>query len=269
MPKIKIESRLNIYYEVEGQGDSVVLVQGLDRDHNGMNSQRKELAKHFQVIAYDARGTGQSDTPQGPYTCRQMADDLYGLLKVLQVEKSHIIGASLGGHVAQEFAIVYPEMTASLILMCTFSKPDYYLRSIGRFWINAIEKIGHVHLCEEIMHWAYTRQFFETQREKIDSARQKLKEMEGKYNVKGFQWKAEAGVNADTSDRLDKIKAPTLVMAGELDYFIPPSLSEQQLVRSINGSKFVLIKEAAHAFFDEKSDEVNREILTFLSSIIR
>jgi len=269
MPKVKIESGLNIYYEMEGQGDSVVLVQGLDRDHNGMNSQRKELAKHFQVIAYDARGTGQSDTPQGPYTCRQMADDLYGLLKVLQIEKSHIIGASLGGHVAQEFAIVYPEMTASLILMCTFSKPDHYLQSMGRFWISAIEKIGHAQLCEEIMHWTYSREYFETEKQKLDSARQKLKEMEGTYNIKGFQWKAEAGVNADSRDRLDKIKAPTLVMAGELDYFIPPSLSEQQLVRSINGSKFVLIKGAAHAFFDEKSDEVNREILTFLSSIIK
>ena len=96
MPTVKIESGLNIYYEIDGQGDSVVLVQGLDRDHNGMNSQRKELSKHFQVIAYDSRGTGKSDTPQGPYTCRQMADDLYGLLKVLQIEKAHIIGASLG-----------------------------------------------------------------------------------------------------------------------------------------------------------------------------
>ena len=269
MPKVKIESGLNIYYEVEGRGDSVVLVQGLDRDHNGMNSQRRELAKHFQVIAYDARGTGQSDTPQGPYTCKQMADDLCGLLKVLQIEKAHIIGASLGGHVAQEFAIIYPEMTTSLVLMCTFAKPDHYLHSLGRFWINAIEKIGHAHLCEEIMHWTYSRKFFETQRQKLDSVRQKLRELEDTYNIKGFQWKAEAGVNADTSDRLDKIKAPTLVMAGELDYFIPPSLSEQQLVRSINGSKFVLIKDAAHAFFDEKSEEVNREILTFLSSIIK
>ena len=267
MPKIEVGNGLNIYYEIEGQGDSVVLVQGLDRDHNGMNYQRKELSKHFKVIAYDARGTGQSDTPQGPYTCKQMADDLYGLLKVLQIDKAHIIGASLGGHVAQEFAIIYPEMTASLVLMCTFSKPDHYLQSIGRFWIGAIEKIGHAYLCEEIMHWAYSRTFFETQRQKLDSARQKLREMEDTYNVRGFQWKAEAGIDADTRDRLDKIKAPTLVMAGELDYFVPPSLSEQQLARSINRSQFVVIKDAAHAFFDEKSDEVNRELIAFLSNI--
>jgi proline-specific peptidase len=267
MPKIKIESGINIYYETEGQGDVVVLVQGLDRDHNGMISQKKDLSKDFQVIAYDARGTGQSDTPQGPYTCEQMADDLRGLLKALKIEKVHIIGASLGGNVAQEFAISHPEMTASLILMCAFAKPDYYLQSMGWFWVSTIEKIGHAQLCEEIMHWAYTRSFFDTQRQRIDSIRQKLEELEGTYNIKGFQWKAEAGINADTTDRLDKIKAPTLVMAGELDYFIPPSLCERQLAKCINRSRFTVIKDAAHALFDEKPEEVNKEIRAFLSSI--
>jgi len=269
MPKVKIESGINIYYEIEGQGDSVVLVQGLDRDHSGMILQRKELSQHFQVIAYDARGTGQSDTPEGPYTCKQMADDLYGLLRNLKIERVHIIGASLGGNVAQEFAISFPEMVASLILMCTFAKPDYYLQSMGRFWVSAIEKLGHAQLCEEIMHWAYTRSFFDTQRQRLDYARQKLEELEATYNIKGFQWKAEAGINADTTDRLNKIKAPTLVIAGEMDYFIPPSLCEQQLTKCVSGTRFIVIKDAAHAFFDEKPTEVNREILAFLSSIAK
>ena len=75
MAKITLENGISIYYEVEGHGEAVALVQGLDRDHTGMRFQRKELAKHFQVISYDTRGTGLSDTPEGPYTCLQMADD--------------------------------------------------------------------------------------------------------------------------------------------------------------------------------------------------
>ena len=267
MPHIPIETGLTIYYEIEGKGNSVVLVQGVDRDHNGMVSQGEELSKYFQVVTYDARGTGRSDTPPGPYTCRQMSDDLYALLKGLRIEKAHVIGASLGGNIAQEFAINYPEMTASIILLCTFAKPDHYLQSMGRFWINAVEKIGHAQLCEEIMHWSYSRTFFETNRPRIDSVRQKLKVHEAGYNIKGFQWKAEAGINADTSDRLHKITIPTLVMAGELDYFVPPSLCENQLVRHIDGARFEVIKGAAHAFFDEKPDEVNSSILSFLSGI--
>ena len=267
MPKIKIKSGIHLYYEIEGRGDAVVLVQGLDRDHNGMISQRKELAKDFQVIVYDARGTGQSDIPRGPYTCRQMANDLSGLLRALKIKKAHIIGASLGGNVAQEFAINFPEMTTSLVLICTFAKPDCYLQSMGWFWVNTIERIGHARLCEEIMHWAYTRSFFATQGQRIDSIRQKLEELEATYSIEGFQWKAEAGINTDTTDRLHKIKTPTLVMAGELDYFVPPSLCEAQLAKRISDSRFAIIKDAAHALFDEKPEEVNREIRAFLSSI--
>ena len=83
--------------------------------------------------------------------------------------------------------------------------------------------------------------------------------------MKGFQWKVEAGISADTSDRLHKIKAPTLIMAGELDFFISPSLSKQQLANNIVGSRFEVIKDAAHAFFEEKPEEVNKSILSFLT----
>jgi len=265
MPQITIETGLSIYYEIEGKGAPLVLVQGLDRDHNGMMSQSKELSKFFQVISYDARGTGQSNTPQGPYTCRQMAEDIAALLKALEGDKVHLIGASLGGHIVQEFAINYPEMTESIVLMCTFAKPDHYLQSIGRFWINAIEKIGHAQLCEEIMHWSYTRTYFETQKPRLDAARQKLKDLDTSYNIKGFQWKVEAGINADTTGRLHQIRVPTLIMAGELDAFISPSLSEQQLAQNIVGARFEVIKGAAHAFFEEKPDEVNKSILSFLT----
>jgi pimeloyl-ACP methyl ester carboxylesterase len=115
------------------------------------------------------------------------------------------------------------------------------------------------------MHWSYTRAYFEEQRPRLDAARQKLKELDASYNIQGFQWKVEAGINADTTDRLRQIKAPTLIMAGELDSFISPSLSEQQLAQNIVGARFEVIRGAAHAFFEEKSDEVNKSILSFLT----
>ena len=269
MPKVKIENGVGLYYEIEGQGEAVVLIQGLDRDCYGMMAQRRALSSCYQVVAYDARGTGKSDTPQGPYTCTQMADDLYGLLKAIKIERAHLIGASLGGIVALECAIAYPEIVRSLILMCSFAKPDYFLQNLGRFWVRAIEKLGHALLCEEIMQWVYSREFFETKRQEIETARERLRAMEETYDIKGFQWKAEAGINADVSDRLDKVNVPTLVMAGELDHMAPPSLCERQLVKAINGSRLVIIKGAAHALFDEKPNEANREIMVFLSSVTK
>jgi len=263
MAKITLENGINIYYEVEGQGEAVALVQGLDRDHTGMRFQRKELAKHFRVITYDTRGTGLSDTPEGPYTCLQMADDLACLLQALGIEKAHIIGASMGGAIAQEFAIKYPQMAGRLVLLCTFMKADAFVQQLAKFWMQAVEKTGHVLLCEGILPWLYTREFFENQQLALDWARKLIREQEPMYNVRGFQWKAQAALAADTSGRLHNIKAPVLVVAGELDLVVPPALCKQ-LADAIRGAQFTIIKGGGHAFFDEKPFELNEVVLDFL-----
>jgi pimeloyl-ACP methyl ester carboxylesterase len=263
MPYIKLTNGLTIYYEIEGTGDTVSLVQGLDRDHTGMRFQRKELIKHFQVITYDARGTGLSDTPEGPYSCVQMADDLALLLKELGIAKTHIIGASMGGAVAQEFSIKYPAMTGRLILFCTYCKSDAFIRQLAKFWVDALEKTGHALLCEGIMPWLYTREFFENEQMALDWARRMIRDLEATYSTRGFKCKAEAAANADTSDRLHLINTPTLVVAGEFDMVVPPALCEQ-LARTIKGAEFEIIKGGAHAFFDEKPFEVIEVILNFL-----
>jgi 3-oxoadipate enol-lactonase len=232
-----------------------------------MALQMKALADRYRVISYDSRGIGQSDTPPGPYTSAQLADDIRGLLEALGIAKTHLIGASLGGLVVQEFAINYPGMTESIILMCTFARPSSDMQSTGRFFIDAIESRGHAQICEEMMRQAYSSTYLENEKQRFDAAWEKLRELDTTYNIRGFQWTAEAGLSGDTRDRIGSIKAPTLVIAGELDDLVPPSLCEEQLVRSISGSRLVVIKEAGHLFFDEKPEEVNREILAFLSSV--
>jgi 3-oxoadipate enol-lactonase len=265
MANIKLENGISLYYETEGRGDAVALVQGLDRDHTGMRFQRKELVKHFQVITYDARGTGLSDTPEGPYTCLQMADDLAYLLRALRIEKAHIMGASMGGAIAQEFAVKYPEMTGRLILLCTYMKADAFIRQLAKFWIQSVEKTGHVLLREGILPWLYTREFFEDQQLALDWARKLVKEQEPLYSIKGFEWKAQAALEADTSERIHMIKAPVLVVAGELDLVVPPALCKQ-LADAIPGARFTVIKGGAHAFFDEKPFELNEVLLDFLAA---
>jgi pimeloyl-ACP methyl ester carboxylesterase len=171
----------------------------------------------------------------------------------------------MGGAIAQEFAIKYPDMTGRLILFCTYSKSDAFVRQLAKFWVDALEKIGHALLCEGIMPWLYTREFFENEQMALDWARRMIREQESFYSIKGFKWKAAAAVNADTSDRLHLINTPTLVVAGEFDMVVPPALCEQ-LAALIKGARFAVIKGGAHAFFDEKPFEVNEVILNFLST---
>jgi pimeloyl-ACP methyl ester carboxylesterase len=118
-----------------------------------------------------------------------------------------------------------------------------------------------------MMRQAHSSAYLENEKGRFDAAWEKLRDMDATYNIRGFQWTAEAGLSADTRDRVGSISAPTLVMAGELDELVPPSLCEEQLVRPISGSRLVVIKDAGHLFFDEKPEEVNREILAFLAGL--
>ncbi|MCK5654501.1 MAG: alpha/beta fold hydrolase, partial [Dehalococcoidia bacterium] len=118
MPKAKV-NEVNIDYAVHGQGEPLVLIQGLGGPRSGWIFQTRAFGKYYRVITFDNRGVGKSDKPGGSYTVRTMADDTIALLDYLGVDKAHVLGISLGGMIAQEIAINYPERVRKLILACT------------------------------------------------------------------------------------------------------------------------------------------------------
>src|SRR6266850_6184924 len=131
MPKIQVgDVRLN--YEIHGQGEPLVLIPGFRTGLWLWFKQVKTFARKYRTIVFDPRGIGESDAATGPMGTRTLADDLAGLLSALGVDQAHILGASFGGFVAQEFAIAYPQMTRSLILCCTsFGGPRHLLPSLA------------------------------------------------------------------------------------------------------------------------------------------
>src|SRR5579864_6089252 len=98
-----------INYEVQGDGEPLIMINGLADDLTSWAAQTEEFARHYKTIVFDNRGIGGTDKPAGKYTTAQMAADARGLLDALGVERAHVIGTSMGGMIAQEFAINYPE----------------------------------------------------------------------------------------------------------------------------------------------------------------
>ena len=115
MPQIKVGD-INMYYEVHGEGIPLVLIHGLGADTNAWMFQMPELATKYKVVIFDNRGVGQTDTPDIPYSAQMMADDTADLMDALNIAEAHILGYSLGGFIAQELAIKYPQKVRSLIL---------------------------------------------------------------------------------------------------------------------------------------------------------
>ena len=137
MPKARVKE-IDIYYEVHGQGEPLILIMGLAGGHGAWFFQTRAFKKYYRVITLDNRGVGKTDKPSGPYTVKMMADDTVGLMDYLGVDKAHLLGVSLGSMIAQEIAISYPERVRKLILGCTFAErqemgdiPSETLRAFG------------------------------------------------------------------------------------------------------------------------------------------
>src|SRR5919107_4025714 len=118
MPTANVKG-FELYYEEHGRGEPLVLVPGFGTGLWIWYRQVPDFAERFRAIVFDPRGVARSEAPDGPFTMRDLADDLAALLEELKVEKAHVLGASFGGFVAQEFALAHPARTRSLVLCCT------------------------------------------------------------------------------------------------------------------------------------------------------
>jgi len=258
---------VTIDYDVCGQGEPLVLIQGLGGPRSGWIFQTRAFSKYYRVITFDNRGVGKSDKPSQPYTVRTMADDTRALLDCLEVDKAHVLGASLGGMVAQEMAINYPDRVMKLILACTAA-------GMGHTNGSAVETMGHGsalteadikdprsvdmgRIMSEVIRLSFNRRlskvFF------VPLAKTYLRFRE----VQAISGQMEAAVAHSTLDRLDQIKAPTLVIVGTGDRLIP-SQSSEMLANMIPGARLVRVNGGSHAFFMEMRGRFNKEVLDFL-----
>ncbi len=107
MPTVRVND-IDMYYEIHGEGEPVVLIAGLNSDHALYREIIPRLAESYKVVAFDNRGVGQTDKPDIPYSIEMMAEDTAGLLNALGIEQAHLLGTSMGGRIATALALRYP-----------------------------------------------------------------------------------------------------------------------------------------------------------------
>lgn len=259
MPTAEInETKMD--YAVKGQGDPLVMIMELGGGQNAWRFHIPTYKKYFRVITFDNRGVGKSDTSKGPSSIRQMADDVVGLMDHLGIKKAHVLGVSMGGTIAQELAINYPERVSKLILGCTYAchnesngRTPEYKKEIELF-IQSGKVPGLKLMLNRWQLWPLGylmlgRQF----RRMSDSAKA------------GFIAQWEAAGKHNTLDQLSKIKAPTLVIMGTGDHVIRSSSSDT-LARLIPNARLVKVDKGSHMFPVENIGRFNKEVLSFLKS---
>jgi 3-oxoadipate enol-lactonase len=255
MPHVKVGD-IQMHYVEAGEGEPVVLVMGLGGDHLAWGFQVPFLATSYRVIAFDNRGAGQTDQPDTPYTIRGMARDTVGFLDALNIERAHVVGASMGGMIAQEIALNDPHRVRSLQLHCTLARPDAYMRALVQAWRVVRSELSREASLRALALWFFAAETWEARPDFVEMIIETSLTNPYPQSLPGFLRQTEAILGHDTLDRLTAIRCPTLVSVGEEDILVPPRFAREIAAR-IPGASLVSIPAAGHLYFMEAAEAFN------------
>jgi 3-oxoadipate enol-lactonase len=248
-----------IYWDEQGSGEPVLLIMGLGYPSYLWHRTRPALKQRYRTIALDNRGSGQSDAPQGPYSIALMASDAAAALDAAGVESAHVFGLSMGGMIAQEFALQYPARVRSLILGCTAAGGPNAVRAEKHVTDTLTSRdLGSEALMQAMRPFVYdSGTHVDRIEEDLAIRRQWFPRPEAYMaQLQGiFAWEAYS--------RLDKIATPTLVIHGQTDRLVPAGNSKLIAAR-ISGSKLVMLPRASHIFTTDQPEASHKAIVDFL-----
>jgi 3-oxoadipate enol-lactonase len=248
-------------YEVHGAGAPLLLIAGLSEDLSSWELQVEAFARQYTVITFDNRGVGLTEKSRGPYTTGQMAADARGILDVLGIERAHTVGVSMGGMIAQEFAVAYPERVDRLVLGCTCAAPSEVSRRLYRFWQRAAPAVGVRQLREEALLWHFTPAYLENTR-KVETAPSTL--VRGSEQpLDAYLSQLQSILSHDSTPHLSRIGAQTLVLGAPEDRLCTPE-QVRQLQLGIPGAELIITDHGAHGCLWEAPEEFNAAVLAFL-----
>ncbi len=261
MPIARVND-IELNYRLEGDGEeTIVLVNGLADDLLTWESQMQDfLAAGYRVLRFDNRGVGASSKPAGPYSSRMLADDAKALADSLGITGFHLMGVSMGGMIAQEYAIAYPSDLRSVTLGCTYAAPGPFCSRMFAMWAELAPVMGVPFVMRDVALWAFTVGFFEQRGAELAEFETAMRYMD--QPVHAYLAQLAVIQEHDTTGRLDQVTAPALVLAGEEDILIPVALS-RRMHAGIPGSEWAATK-GGHACLWEYPAEFNQVFLEFV-----
>jgi 3-oxoadipate enol-lactonase len=256
---------INIAHELGGAGTPMVMIHGAQGDQTMFAGLAATFRPRFKVLTFDQRGSGLSDKPDMPYSVAMLADDTAALMDHLGFADAHIIGVSMGGMVAQEFALRHARKVRSLVLGCTTPGGPKSIRASGLATsAYSTREMSAEERGRALAEAAFTKGYIARHPELI-SAMIELRRQRPIDPV-GFARRMEALQTFDTYDRLPQISCPTLVITGKDDALIPRENS-RLIASRIPGARLKIIEPAGHCFWLEQPEESREAIEHFLEAI--
>ncbi len=268
MPLIKIND-IQIAYEIQGQGQPLILIAGLGYDRWMWHKMVPYLAERFRVITFDNRGVGDSDKPTGPYTAQMLAEDTAALLQALEIEQAVILGHSMGGYIAQALALSRPDRVYKLVLSATnFGGPRHIPITQEAMAVLTDTSSDPLTRLKRGILISCAPGFEERQPDVVEQwlgyrAAHPI-------DLQGYQ--AQMGIGlallsevAAFENRLPQLQMPTLILFGEHDKVVPPGNAEL-LARQIPNSQVKILPGAGHFYPLETPQAASHEVIAFVTA---
>lgn len=256
MPNV-ISNGIRTFYEVYGEGEPLVLVHGLGSSHEDWELMVPALKEHFQVILYDVRGHGNTERTKGPYSIPLFANDLAKFLKAINIESAHIGGISMGGMIAFQFAVDYPEFLKKLIIINAV--PDVKLKTLEekvQLYTRKIltKAVGMYRMADllifNLFPWPNQKKL-----------RARFLERFKRNDEAPYDASLNAIVGWGIGDKIKDIEAPTIVISAEKDYL--PLETKEKYVNKMQNASFVVIKNSRHASTQDQPEKLSQLIIDF------
>lgn len=248
-------------YKIEGSGETLVFIHGLSDNLLYWENLANNLKSDYQILRFDLRGHGETELGEDEITVDILTNDLKNLLDDLNIKKASLIGFSLGGLIAMNFAVMYPDTLSSLVLMSTFSRCDDYLINIFNQFKNALNN-SFEEFYDLILPMVLCPDVIENNKEELEL----LKKISApNADCQAYIKATEACSNFNIENQLSDINVPTLILAGKYDDLV--LLSQQKSLHdNIKNSKLIVFENSKHNLLVGKN---NDEILNILKDFLK
>ena len=263
MPTVQANG-IEIYYEVQGEGEPMVLIPYLAADQACYAFQVADYAKHYTCFSVDLRGAGLSGKPDGTYTTELFADDIAAFMQAAGIGQAHIFGLSLGAAAGMWLAAKHPEKVKSLSLHSAWNASDPFLRAVVEGWRIMAQALGSVPemIIKGIFPWCFTPEMYAARPEYVDSLAEFVR---GRPMppVDAFIRQSGAVLAHDATAVLGSVQAPTLITFGRHD-MVTSTRFAGPLSEGIGKSEVLVFEDCAHAPIYENVEGFNQQTLAFL-----
>lgn len=238
----------NVYYDVSGQGEPLIILNGIMMSTRSWESFKEDFSKHFQFIRVDFLDQGQTDTHDEPYTQDIQVGLLKALLEHLNLRKINLVGISYGGEVALGFACKYQDYINKLILFNTVAYTDEELTKTGHLWNEQASKRNYLEYYNLTIPIIYSKRFIENNQEWMRKREEVL--LSGPFSDNQFLDRmirlTTSAESYDVRTKLKDLHIPVLII-GATDDVLTPLASQEYLNNEIPNSRLIVLPNVGHA----------------------